>query len=95
MWRNVILPQAVPPIVPVLGNYLITMFKETPLLSAITVVEVMHMAKVLGARSYQFLEPMTMVGLLMLVVSLISAFGVQQLDSFLRNRRGAPHAIHD
>ena len=37
-WRFVILPQAIPPMFPPLANYLITMFKETPLLSAITVV---------------------------------------------------------
>src|SRR5690606_25866702 len=30
-WRSVILPQAIPPIIPVLGNYLIVMFKETPI----------------------------------------------------------------
>ena len=38
-WKNVILPQAIPPMIPPLANYLITMFKETPLLAAITVVE--------------------------------------------------------
>ena len=41
-WRTavgVVLPQAIPPVVPALGNYLVAMFKDTPLLSAITVVE--------------------------------------------------------
>ena len=32
-WKNVILPQAIPPMIPPLANYLITMFKETPLLA--------------------------------------------------------------
>ena len=32
----VILPQAIPPVVPALGNYLIGMFKETPFLATIT-----------------------------------------------------------
>ena len=43
-WKNVILPQAIPPMIPPLANYLITMFKETPLLAAITVVELFRAA---------------------------------------------------
>ncbi|MBW3599395.1 MAG: ectoine/hydroxyectoine ABC transporter permease subunit EhuD, partial [Planctomycetes bacterium] len=31
-YRHVILPQAIPPVVPALGNYLIAMFKDAPLL---------------------------------------------------------------
>ncbi|WP_292490896.1 ABC transporter permease subunit [Mesorhizobium sp.] len=38
-WRYVIIPQALPPLIPVLGNYVIAMLKETPILSAITVLE--------------------------------------------------------
>lgn len=38
-FKNIILPQAIPPIVPALGNYLVALFKETPLLSAIAVAE--------------------------------------------------------
>ncbi|MFH7617921.1 ABC transporter permease subunit, partial [Pseudomonas syringae group genomosp. 7] len=35
-WRRIILPQALKPMLPVRGNYLIGMFKETPLLAVIT-----------------------------------------------------------
>lgn len=44
-FRDIILPQALPPVVPALGNYLIALFKETPLLSAIAVLELMQTAK--------------------------------------------------
>ena len=47
-FRDVIIPQAIPPIVPALGNYLVALFKETPLLSAIAVLELMQTAKILG-----------------------------------------------
>jgi polar amino acid transport system permease protein len=93
-WRRIILPQAIPPMVPVLGNYLITIFKETPLLSAITVVEVMHVARLIGAETYQFLEPMTLVGLLMLAISLVAAYGVRRFDTYLSARTRTPHAAH-
>src|SRR5690606_23752496 len=37
-WLRIILPQSIPPTIPVMGNYLIVMFKETPTLSTITLV---------------------------------------------------------
>jgi polar amino acid transport system permease protein len=51
-WRTavgVVLPQAIPPVVPALGNYLVAMFKDTPLLSAITVVELLQQSKMIGS----------------------------------------------
>ena len=48
---DVVLPQAIPPVVPALGNYLVAMFKDTPLLSAITVVELLQQSKMLGSAT--------------------------------------------
>lgn len=79
-WLRIILPQAVPPIVPMLGNYLVLMFKETPLLSAITVVEMMQTAKIIGAGTFRYLEPFTLVGLLFLVLSYPSALLVKRME---------------
>ena len=53
-YRTVILPQAVRPILPPLGNYLIAMLKDTPVLSAITVVEIMQQAKNVGSESFRY-----------------------------------------
>tara|TARA_B100000953_G_scaffold202895_1_gene167155 strand:+ start:67 stop:681 length:615 start_codon:yes stop_codon:yes gene_type:complete len=58
-WKHVILPQAIPPMIPPLANYLITMFKETPLLAAITVVELFRAADQYSNSHYTYLEPMT------------------------------------
>ena len=72
-WKNVILPQAIPPMIPPLANYLITMFKETPLLAAITVVELFRAADQYSNSHYKYLEPMTLVGVFFLIVSIPSA----------------------
>lgn len=56
------------------------MFKDMPLLSAITVVEMLETAKILGAESFRYLEPFTIVGLLFLVVSYPSAVLVRRLE---------------
>lgn len=72
-YRNVVLPQALPPMIPMFGNYLISMFKETPLLSVISIVEIMSRAKLIGNEYYRYTEPVTLVGLFFLAVSLASA----------------------
>lgn len=83
-YRDIVIPQAIPPIVPALGNYLIAMFKETPLLSAIAVVEMMNRAKIIGSQTFRYVEPITIVGAIFLVLSLISMVGVRHFESWLR-----------
>ncbi|GLR54462.1 ectoine/hydroxyectoine ABC transporter permease subunit EhuD [Shinella yambaruensis] len=87
-FKDIILPQALPPVVPALGNYLIALFKETPLLSAIAVVELMQRAKIIGSETFRYTEPVTLVGLFFLVMSLLSAGLVRVLDGWLSRRYG-------
>lgn len=85
-WVDVILPQAIRRVIPTLGNYLIAMFKDSPMLLAINVTELLFSAYQVGARTLQFLEPITMVGLLFVMVSVISSILVRRLE-----RRYATH----
>jgi polar amino acid transport system permease protein len=77
---SIILPQAWPPMLPVMGNYLIAMFKDTPLLSAITVLELLQRAKLLGAAEFRYLEPLTLAGLLLLGISVSASRALAQLE---------------
>ncbi len=79
-WTQVILPQALPPMIPALANYFIAMFKETPLLSAITVLELMNQARSIANYNYRYIEPITLVGAFFLVISLISVVGLRWLE---------------
>lgn len=79
-WVHVVLPQAIPPMIPAMANYLLAMFKETPLLSAITVLEMMSQARIVANSTYRYVEPMTLVGVFFLVVSLISVGGLRWLE---------------
>lgn len=83
-YRDIVLPQAIRPIVPALGNYLTAMFKDTPVLSAITVVELMLQAKNIGSQSFRYIEPITMAGLFFLVISIVVALLVRKLETHLR-----------
>ena len=86
VWLAVVLPQAIPKIIPALGNYLISSFKDTPVLSAITIIELLGQAQIIGSMTFRYLEPMTLVGCLYLVVSYIAALLVRWLG-----KRFAPH----
>lgn len=86
MWVRVILPQAVPPMIPPLGNYVIIMFKETALLSTISLLELMGTARVIAHETYRYFEPISMVGLTFLAVCLPSAFFIRYLEHRLARR---------
>lgn len=79
-WLGIILPQAIPPMIPALGNYLVAMFKESAQLSAITVVELTLTARIIGTNSFRFLEPFTMAGVLYFLISYPSSLVVQRLE---------------
>lgn len=85
-WSRIILPQAIPPIVPGLGNYFIGMFKDTPILAAIAILEMLQQAKNFGAENYRYIEAITMAGAFYLLFSLIASAIVQAV-SFWLNRR--------
>jgi polar amino acid transport system permease protein len=79
-WRLIILPQAFPPTIPMLGNYFIIMFKEVPLASTISVAEILHQANTFGARNFAYLEPLTIVGIIFLLLSYPSAVLIRKLE---------------
>jgi polar amino acid transport system permease protein len=85
-WTKVILPQAVPPVIPVLGNYFITMFKETPILIVIALPEMMLQAKLYGSANFRYIEAYTMVGLIFLLLSLPASYFFNRLDVKLNRR---------
>lgn len=85
-FRDIIIPQAIPPIVPALGNYLVALFKETPLLSAIAVLELMQTAKIIGSETFRYTEPITLVGLFFLAMSLVSAAFIRAAERLLNRR---------
>lgn len=85
-WCAVILPQAIPPIVPALGNYFIGMFKDTPILAAIAILEMLQQAKNFGAEHYRYIEAISMAGFFYLVFSLVASAIVQAVSFWLGRR---------
>jgi len=79
-WGRIILPQAVRKVIPALGNYLIAMFKDTPILASISVLEMLEQAQIVGSENFRYLEPMTEVGLLFILVSYPASLLVRRLE---------------
>ncbi len=71
-----------------MGNYLVGIFKDTPMLSVIGVAELMHTANAIGSEYYRYLEPYTLVGLIFLAISLPTAFGIRSFEVWLRRSLG-------
>ena len=79
-WVQIILPQAVRKVIPALGNYLVAMFKDTPILASISVLEMLERAQIVGAENFRYLEPMTEVGLLFILVSYPASLLIRRLE---------------
>lgn len=79
-WTSVVLPQAVPRVIPALGNYLIAMFKDATLLFAITYIGLMATVRTEAAQSFRVLEGYTLAGVLFLAVSIPCAVLVRHLE---------------
>ena len=85
----IILPQAIPRIIPALGNYLVSIMKDVPVLSVVSVLEMLRVAQIIGDRSFHYVVPLSMVGILYLMLTLVASAGVRYLDTRLP-KQGLP-----
>lgn len=82
-WRAVVLPQVVRRILPSTGNQVIALFKETPFLIVIGVLEMVTVAYQLGGQSYRYIEPLTIAGLIFLAASYPTSVLIRKLEARL------------
>jgi|SRR5665213_832271 len=80
IYSRLIIPQAIPIIIPNAGNLLIYMFKDTPFLAAISVAEMMQAATRIGSEQFRYLEPITICGVIFLALSLLSSVAIRMAD---------------
>jgi His/Glu/Gln/Arg/opine family amino acid ABC transporter permease subunit len=82
--RFVVIPQAVKNILPALGNELITLFKETSIVTVIGLVDLTKVAMQIQARTYQALMPFFGIALMYLVVVMILTWLLGILERRMR-----------
>jgi polar amino acid transport system permease protein len=83
-WRSIIIPQALVPMIPSIGNYIVIIFKETALLTFITVYNVMSAAQNTGSDSFRYLEPMTLLALIFLVICYPAMLALRKMEVGIR-----------
>ena len=85
-----IIPPAVRNSIPVFGNYLITMVKDTSILASISVAEMLLVTKNYAGRTFQTVESYTILALMYLVISL----PLSRLVSLLERKLGKSEKGH-
>lgn len=88
-YRDIILPQALPRILPALGSYMVSLLKDTPVLSAVTILEMLSVAKIIGDRTFRYMIPLSLVGGLFLLLTLIMVWLIGKLEHHLP-KEGVP-----
>ena len=83
--RRIILPQAVRIVIPTLGNYFISLFKDTALCSVVSIQEVLYTSQIIAARNFQYFTLYTVVGIMYLGVSFPAARVVGWLERRTRS----------
>jgi len=89
MWR-IIVPQAVPAMLPPTGNLLIELLKNTALVSLITINELTSNAQILRAESLRTTELFCIILVMYYAMATLISTGMRRVEwSFARSRRGA------
>ncbi|MEV0116427.1 ectoine/hydroxyectoine ABC transporter permease subunit EhuD [Streptomyces sp. NPDC050844] len=79
-WTAVILPQAIRRVVPALGNYVIAMLKDTPLIASIGVLELLQQARLQAAETFQYTEPLTVIGIAFILIAYPASLLIRALE---------------
>ena len=78
--RKVIIPQAMPSIIPATGNQVIGMFKGTSLVSVLGVAELLQSAQLIYARTFETIPLLIVASLWYLVMTLLLSYPQSKLE---------------
>ena len=85
--RHVLLPQTMRRILPTLGNDLISLLKDSSLVSVLGVRDITQEARLYASSTFRYTESLTLLALFYLALTLVLALGVKALEH--RYRRHA------
>lgn len=86
-WTRVIIPQAVPNVLPALGNYLVAGFKDAPVAFIVGVQGILFFANAVRGTDFRTVEPYILVGIGFLIASLPAAWAVRRLEEKIAYER--------
>ena len=81
LMRRIILPQAIRIIVPALGNFFVSIFKDSALVSVITLRDLMFSGQLLASATYKHFEIFTIVAVIYFLISYPTAKFVEWVEA--------------
>ena len=87
--RKIIIPQAMPTIVPATGNQLIGMLKETSLVSVLGVADLLQSVQLIYARTYETIPMLLVACVWYLVVSILLNYPQSKIEAHYSKSRRA------
>jgi polar amino acid transport system permease protein len=87
VWTRIVLPQAITPILPALGNSINEMLKLTAYAAAIGVVELFGQGLRVAELSYRYLVPFTLVGVIYLVMSVTFTILIRRFEMRIAKKK--------
>jgi polar amino acid transport system permease protein len=81
---SIVLPQAIRNVLPALGNDLISMLKDSALLTVVAVSEITHLSRLYSGSSFRFTEAYLTITFLYLTGTLLLSLAVRGIERVLR-----------
>ena len=81
LMRRIILPQAIRIIIPSLGNFFVSIFKDSALVSVITMRDLFFSGQLLASATYKHFEIFTMVAVIYFLISYPTAKFVEWIEA--------------
>jgi polar amino acid transport system permease protein len=91
--RLVVLPQAIRIVLPPIGNYFISLFKDTALVSTISIGELIFRGQLIAADTFKYLQVYTIIFFVYVAISIPASLGVKAVERHLAASRTLPRAL--
>jgi polar amino acid transport system permease protein len=88
LMRRIIMPQAIRIIIPAIGNFFVAIFKDSALVSVITMRDLMFSGELLASATFKHFEIFTMVAIIYFIISYPAAKLVEFLEARLDISQG-------
>lgn len=88
LMRRIILPQAIRIVIPPIGNFFVSIFKDSALVSVITMRDLMFSGELLASATFKYFEIFTLVAIIYFIISYPTAKLVEYVELRLDVARG-------
>ncbi|MEY9778320.1 amino acid ABC transporter permease [Arthrobacter sp. MW3 TE3886] len=78
--QRIVLPQAIRIVIPPVGNYFVSLFKDTALVSTIGVADLLFQGRLLASASFEYFAIFTVIFVFYFIISFPAMRGVRALD---------------